>query len=278
MIMDLGLIKKNDFFDQICDLVKPVDYFDFPSTLIAFAESLKKSELRVENNGKIFFRQKNKRLSLITFFCTSLELMESIHNLIADGFQIKVLNWVNKDFEGMNKKFYSKEFWVLNDYNFICVTENHGGKKGSDLRRYYRKGEEKYELDFSFLSLSEVLEVFYRWIEGAKKRHFMVLKGHYLRYIERYFECKNNVEMIGFRDCFGDLYGICGYEIFNGMAQITLMKHKFGDYAFPKYFWVKSIENILEKHNVRKIFCGSTADDLKILLGMCYGDSWKIVI
>lgn len=266
--MSLGL--NNNEFLSVSSLVgEPKDYFDFPSSILAFSHSLKGSYLKIHKG--CIFRAYGKSLTLI-YFKDSENLRLAIRELRKLGFSFKSLNFVKKDLKGLKLRYYGKEFYVYGNWELDLGT----GKRRNRLGYILRRGERNYFLE-NDLNKKELLALFDKWYIKAKERHFMVIKGHYLEYIRQYFIDKNNVFIFGFRDKFsGELYGMVGYEIFGGKAQLTLMKHVLNDNYFSKYFWTKSLKRIQERHNISKIFCGSTADSLKSDLGFNFDKSYKI--
>ena len=104
----------------------------------------------------------------------------------------------------------------------------------------------------------------------------MVFKGHYLQYINQWKCGHPDVSLLGFREIdSGELFGIFGFEIFDGAAQITLAKHRGGDYCFATFMWCTGLEVILDL-GVDLCYCGSTADSLKRRLGLREWESFKL--
>ena len=260
---------------------RPCDYFDFPASATAFAESLGQgsqgSHVRVENNC-IFFRQRGKILTLITYFCTGPELADALIRLRAEGFKIKSLNFVNKDFTGLKTQFYMNEYWVTSKYCIDTIMKDKNARRKNKFKNKMKRSAEKYQFvpDLKLQS-KPVFDLFDDWVKQATSRHFMVIHGHYHQYLTRYFEDPKNVKLVGYMD--GDnLHGIAGFETFRGKAQITIMKHRIGDNNFPVFFWFKTIRYIFDNFRVSKIFCGTTADKLKDYLKFQKARSYKIEI
>lgn len=268
-------IEAYDAYYKYALTLNELDYFDFPSSAIAFAESLSSSNLASIEN-EVWFRHRNKSLTLLSYSCNGSKLLNYIVDLQNLGFAIKSLNFVNKDFTNIKLSSYGKEYYVNSDYSLNSYLCNKHGKELNMYKRAMNRGELEFELDLQ-PSLQEVLEVFNSWAVEASKRHFMVVKGHYLRYIQRYYEMANNVNLVGFRNkSTGILYGIIGFEVFNNQAQLTLAKHITGLSYFPKYMWITAIASMLSK-GVTKAFCGTTADELKSKLNMLSSKSYKIM-
>lgn len=264
----------SDSWEIISQLIsEPIDYFDFPSSLLAFANSLKGSRLKIVDNVA-FFRERGNQLTLISYICSGQCLKE-----ILDRFKdkkLKCLNFVNKDFNGLITKRYMDEFWTDNSWSIPLILGG-TGRSTQRLRNKFNKSDSKYIVTEE-IELKEILDIFEKWYIGAIKRHFMVIRGHYLEYIKNYFQSCRNVQLLGFRDYeSGCLVGVSGFEVFKSKAQITLAKHSFGDNNFPIWFWMRTIEYILAL-GVDKIFCGTTADELKKQIGIFSEKSYKIEV
>ncbi len=282
--------KLNVGYEEMCSLIKDkevLNYFDFPSTVIAFGESLKNSYLFEYKN--IYFRKvhSSKLLTLITYFCTWEELKIRFIELQNLGYKVnKGLNFIYKDFPSILKEYkycvknYEYEFFAYRGYNLENILKGHSSKTKNTLKRKIKRSEEAYFISEKIPFLEDVLEVFKQWVEKSKKRHFMVIKGHYMAYIKRFYKQCNNVNFIFFnKKIDNSLYGFCGYEVYKNKVQITCMKHIIEDYKFPLYFWYKSILIILERHKeVDEVQCGYTADVLKKQLGLKFKRGFKLIL
>lgn len=269
----------DDEFNKVCKLIhRPKNYFEFPSSLIAFAHTFKTSNLLIVKD-KIFFRQYGNSVTLIAYFCSGLELKTELDILKDKGFKLKVLNFCFGDTTGLIMKPYDNDYWVTGDYTIDKALEKHSSKTRSTIKRKIKKASQKYNIE-TVVNRYDALEVFNEWVEGAKKRHFMVMKGHYLAYLDRFFNNPHNISVIPFYNKEKkQLHGIAGYEVYGNQAQITLMKHRIGDNDFPAYFWTETINYILLNHpHIKKIYCGYTADELKQSLGFNYDKSFKFVL
>lgn len=255
----------------------PTDYFDFWNSLSAFGRSLGSSEL-VEYQGA-YFRQRNKILTLCSYSCPGEELRDILSKLQAKQYKIKTLNFVHKDFSKLDIKFYKHEFYIQGTQFTIeeaLSKAKNSSKTNQKIRRGYRTVENLYVLDTS-PPKDQCLHVFWKWVKYAKKRLFMVVTGHYLKYLELAYVPGTGIHILGFRrKDTGELCGIAGWEYSqNNNAQITLMKHLELENGFPKFFWIKTIDTIMrQRHNPGPslVFCGTTADELKTRIGL---DSWK---
>jgi len=112
----MPFVPTKDPFEKVEPFLKdPVDYFDFPSSLVAFAESLSSSELFVHKG--CFFRKRNNQLTLINFGCNSQQLFDTLKEL-SKRYKIKSLNFANKNLEGLKLARYRKEFWIDNHWDY----------------------------------------------------------------------------------------------------------------------------------------------------------------
>lgn len=271
-----SLFDSDDLFLSVSKkLNSPVDYFDFPSSLIAFGQSLINSFLWEYKS--VFFRKRNKIITLISWMCSNEDLINVLDDLQKKKCIIKTLNFANKDLNLLTYKKDIIEFWVGKEYNVEYLLSKQKSKNRSNLKKLYTFGENNCTIKFP--EKVEVFSIFNSWVNWAKERHFMVFKGHYIAYINNYFENKNNVVVLGYY-FENKLIGYCGFEVYKNKAQITLMKHihvdKFN--MFSSYLWIKSLEYILINYPVDKIFCGSTANDLKRKLHFNESISYKIII
>ena len=262
--------------DKISDiLVKPVNYFDFPNTILAFAHSMKSSKLMIVNDSFIF-RRYGITATLITYRCKDVDVFQRTMKNVTDKFKVKILNSKYSMFPADMKKSYGKEWYTNNKYSIknLSLTESH--KHVKKKIRSLARADDTFYID-NHLSYDEWISLFDQWYEGAKKRHFMVIKGHYLSYMDDYFKYHiTKVIPFRFKET-GELFGVCGYEAFSGKAQITIMKHKFGYNNFPLYFWFNSIQKIFKDNDIKILYCGSTADQLKgKTLGLSYYKSYKL--
>lgn len=276
--MTLDLVeypRDHDWYDELSQtLPDPTDYFDFPSSLLAFAESLSSSRLLVVNDNQALFRMRGNQLSLITYYVSGEQLRDILIELSSD-FKIKCLNFVNKDMTGLKKSTYGNEHWIDQGWTIDNVLKTLHHHESYKYRRAIRGCEGAYIIEPD-PPMADVLTVFDQWVEEAKTRHFMVVQGHYRRYIQRYGNAPNNVRLYGFRRAVdGIMWGVVGYEVFRNQAQMTLGKHLTGDYYFSRWMWIQVLQLMLNE-GVSKCYCGSTADELKQQLQMSYAKSFKV--
>ncbi len=110
--------------------------------------------------------------------------------------------------------------------------------------------------------------VFRDWAAWAGGRHFMVFRGHYLRWLEDYFECRSDrTHLVGVVQEAG-ITGIFGWETWRGFAQVTIAKHTPA--LSGRELWVAGLQAI----GSMPTLCGSTADVLKEQLGLEPHPSW----
>ena len=267
----------NDWYQVVSEAILAVtDYFDFPSSMIAFGESLSTSYL-VHLDGVGFFRMRNKQLTLISYYCDAASLALACEDLKADGYVVKSLNYVNKPMDGLKVSSYGREYYVMSGWSIGDTVATLPSRESYRARRAMERGVQNYTI-CDDMAVDEVMDVFDAWIENAKTRHFMVVQGHYKRYIQRYYTFGDNVKLLGFRrNDNGVLHGIVGYEVFRGQAQLTLAKHRIGDNHFSRYLWLIAMNSML-KDGATKCYCGTTADKLKQELGMQSEKSYKVMM
>lgn len=256
--------------------IAPVDYIDFWHSLLSFGRSLKNSDL-VSYNG-VYFRKRSQQLYLCTYDVTGPEVLEVLSELKhKHDYKIKCWNMVHKDFTGLPVKKSVKEWYVDASYCLDYVAGKKTQARSSKVVNKYHRGAEAYTTSTDFTH-SDVLDLFKQWKEFAAPRHFMVVSGHYLEYIKQAYQPGSGIRLLGFyNNSTGALFGVAGWEVgANGNAQFTFMKHLPGDNNFSTYFWIRSIEEVLKDKTVKKVFCGSTADDLKERIEMTPEISYKI--
>ncbi len=267
---DLNSIKKI--------IIKPVNYFDFPNTILAFAHSMKTSNLFVVDNTFIF-RLYGKTITLITHRCKSDKEFIKVMGILSKKYKIRLLNSKYSIFRKEAKKYYGKEWYINRAYNINNLSVDTSSKSASRKRGKLNQAEKLFYID-NKLSNNEWLSLFDAWYTGAKKRHYMVIKGHYLAYMQDVFEFKRKLttRIIPFRlKETNELYGVCGYEPFKSKAQITIMKHRFDHNSFVLYFWFESIRKIFkDNEDIKILYCGTTADHLKKDLGLNSYRSYKL--
>lgn len=278
MSVDLDLAewpREHDWYSELSKMLpNPTDYFDFPSSMLAFSESLSSSRLMTVNDNQAFFRLRGNQLTLMTYYVPGEQLRLILESLSQD-FKVKCLNFVNKDMTGLKKSSYGNEHWIDQGWTVDNVLKTLHHHEAYKYRRAIRGCEDAYDIEMA-PPIDDVIALFNAWVEEAKHRHFMVVQGHYWRYILRYYDNPNNVKLYGFRrKADGKLWGIVGYEVFRNQAQMTLGKHRTGDYYFSRWMWLKVLQLMLSE-GVTKCYCGTTADELKQQLQMSYGKSFKV--
>ena len=255
---------------------KPTDYFDFPFSALAFGFSLSSSSLLVEG-GVVVRGTKNTR-TVINWTHPAALYSWIVDN--RDRYRVKFLNYVSKEKpggEGVKIVPGPREFFVHRGYSLLEAIKDRPPNKRKRIAYYLRRGEERYTVSNEVQPARLLLTLLDDWATEAEKRHFMVVRGHYAAYIRLWEEIRpENVHLIYFRslDANNLLYAVAGFEIRGDCAQITLMKHLIGDNAFPIYFWNRTLEEIFS-YGVKKIFCGSTADELKQRMGLEEAKSYK---
>ena len=261
---------------------EPVDFYDFPETIISFAESLPGSQLATVDDVA-YFRVKNAQLRLITYFCDSYRLQGIINDLVVSRYSVNSLQFANKDMEAFNssRKVYGKSWFASRDVWDMDKILYKPGKHGKHLRRAFRQADH-FAIHLDHLihpkTVDEVLNVERLWIDEAKTRHYMVVKGDSMRFVLRHYallksECKSRIMYVR-KD--KELIGFVGYEVVDNKASISIFKTLavpgFSDLA--KFVWMNALDTIFHNNSVDYIFCGANCDEIKEYVGLnhkrCY--------
>lgn len=270
---------KESFEEISSKFGEPKCYWDFPSCGIAFAESLKNSSLFIveAETGFVFFRKGKTALKLITFFCSEEDMLNIIRVLKQNKFSIKSLPFSGKGITNTEILIKAKiEYFTDKNWNIDLIKKQCTKNERKQINHAFNRCSNKYyEDEFSLKDAKRLIET---WLKEAKDRHFMVRKGHHIKYIENYFRNRNNVTMFGLRrkeD--GLLFGISGFELFRGSVQFTIFKHLLGDHPFPKYMRILALEkavNMIDDNGF--IYSGSSSDKAKQSLGLKQMKTYKL--
>lgn len=274
----LGIIESKHKYDLefLREVMDPKDYFDFPFSMLAFGNSLNHSWLATMEHMAFTRRTKNTMV-VMTWLCSNEELMRLIQESKVK--RIKFLNYVNKDKSLFKVSSGPKEFYVKGKFDILESIKDKSKKRQTKIKCSMNACDKNYTMSGDVPSKQKIFDLIQEWAEQAQPRHFMVIKGHYLSYVKLFFSLNpSNVFLISFyRKSDGKLFGIAGYEVHKGKAQMTLMKHLMGDNNFSIFFWAKTLEVITNYHSeVKEVFCGSTADQLKLRMGLKSYKSFKI--
>ena len=254
------------FEELICVMPKePMNYFDFPASLWAFARALTHSQLGYLEND-VLVRSRGKQMTILAY--THAATVRAVLQRYTDMCQLRTVNFIATDTTGLQKIPYHSE-WIAPASWIPPMT----GKRGYE----YRRSEKRYAVSFELPRAEELDAVFSAWVEGARLRHFMVIQGHYKKYLQDALSVSTSIRLLCLRNKLtGELWGVAGYELWGGAAQITIMKHRFGDHGFPLWFWAFTVYHIVRSEQVGRVFCGTTADVLKRHLGLTSVPSYKI--
>jgi hypothetical protein len=249
----------------------PVDYFDFPENLYAFATGAPGSQLHINHCGAIF-RERKSSMTLLTWDCSNEKLLQIINSYKRPGRAIKSLSYVNKDFSLLTKKRGKPEYKMYGTYDELL----------SEMKK-----KERYEVKKGFTLYEivprpkkvEVLELMEKWKEWASTRLFMLHTGHHMSFIRNYYEHNTkNTYIYGYRRINSDtLIGVTGFEICKDKAVVVVLKHSKDHYCTPYFEWGMTIKLIQEINpNVREIFAGSSTDAVKSRLMFKPEPSYKL--
>jgi hypothetical protein len=233
------------------------NYFDFPRCREAFA--LGQKDARPVTFGSCYYRLRGRTRSHFTLlsFDSPLEAWEQLGHLKAKGARVQGVNFTSPQPPLPVAKGPTE--WISTD--FPKQFEEATGRHGKRLRRLHR------QVSIGIPSKEEALHVFKQWEAWAKGRHFMVFKGHYLKWIEMFYENPGNCHLISVFTG-GKIEGIFGWEETDDLCQVTIAKHSAA--LEGKALWVAGLLTI----GSRKVLCGSTADKLKKELGLERIESW----
>lgn len=126
-------------------------------------------------------------------------------------------------------------------------------------------------------TLEEALEVFEEWVQWAAGRHFMVFKGHYRAWIERFFGGEGPYEytsLVGLRSReTGRLEAVFGAERHPVRDEWEVVVAKHRPSIRGRDMWMAGLMSICPRTGMVRL--SSTADDLKKQLGATPVPSWK---
>ena len=239
-----------------------MNYWDFPRCREAFARGQK--DARPEVIDGCYYRRRgvnHQHMTLLSFDHPE-EAWEQLGRLKWNGVRVQSVNYTSLE-PGLPIRKGLVE-WEVTDAPAVFGATT--GRAGRRLRWLAKQGT--VELHPSWEEASRVFSV---WAEWAKERHFMVFKGHYLKWLGMFYEDPGACHLIGIR-VNGVVEGLFGWETWDKpgdrLAQITIAKHTPA--LEGKALWVLGLQAI----GPGKILCGSTADKLKSELGLSSKPSW----
>lgn len=242
-----------------------LSYFDFPFSQRSFCYG-QSDAIMVHKGGAIFRRRAIRKYTLVGLI-KPLEpltgLREVIREMLADGNELSSVTFYNQVADLPMKKYQKVkgEYWV--DGNFDVMFKNRSGKMRGEVNRQCSKYTIR-ELGLEFKD--SAIQVFNQWATWAQTRHFMVFKGHYMKWLENYFDPYVGGTLFGvFRD--NTLVGLYGGEYHEETreCQITILKHLEGVHFTA--INVLGLRAMMEKFHPTFVHLGSTADYIKTLLG-----------
>ena len=253
-----------DLFEKTI-LREPLNYWDFPIAALTFCESLSFS-MPCWKDGCLYRHAGKKGDTLVTY--------SSVDNLPR---RAKTLNYMDahvKDCAEVKKG--PTEYRIGPEW-----LEKVPGQQfhSATVRTALRKGGRLFDWTNDFTE-TESAQLFREWVESAKKRHFMVFKGHYLRWLKYYFNgLDSSLRMGGVRDKnTGKLVGMFGWEYFRCHACITIAKILPVHNSTAVYTWTRGLQECIQgaPEPLKSVFCGSTADFLKQSIELTPMPSWEM--
>ena len=240
-----------------------MDYWEFPRCREAFA--LGQADARPEVIDGCYYRRRgrtHRHMTLLSFEDAN-QVWAQMQGLAQEGARVQCVNYT-KPMPVLPGDAWTRkgpvEWWTS---DFPAVFAAATGSHGKRLRQYARQASVG-----PAPTLQEAIGVFDRWAEWAKTRHFMVFKGHYLKWLRMYYDDPGNCKVVGVY-VKGALQGLFGWETVGDTTQITIAKHT--EELEGKALWVTGLMAIGAQ---KKVLCGSTADKLKLELGLTPMPSW----
>ncbi len=264
--------------------VKPqLSYFDFPFSQRAFCESRGATSHMYTNQG-VHFRHYGRNIRELTLvgWEPGAPVRAVLEEELGTDAKLKTVNFIDPEVDGSERHLPllpgPREWFMPPGWEPGAGSSK---KHRYNLRRACRGLKVNtigtYQPDMKGV-VDDIFEGWLRWADG---RHFMVFKGHYRRWLDE-FLCTANPR------CFLVIIeheergpvGMFGGEVHPMLpeAQITIAKHK--PELDGKAMWVLGLE-ALRSHLDRLclmphlVHCGSTADQLKQIIGLTPLPSWK---
>jgi hypothetical protein len=242
-----------------------IGYYDFPRCREAFARG--QSDARPEVRGGCYYRRRGRTHSHYTLlsFLDPYEAWDQLREYAREGARVGAVNFTSPEPQRAPTKRGITE-WVSKDFPVTFATQlEENGRSAQQLRRIARAVDAFITVEQ--VSLPEALSIFDTWVQWAGARHFMVFKGHYRKWIEMYYEAPDSCHLIGVEKA-GRLVGIFGWEDQGELSQVTIAKHT--PELKGKELWIAGMKAI----GSRQVLCGSTADYMKLQLGLQPRESW----
>lgn len=282
-----------DVYPSIAQQLEVTDYADFPFHMLAYANALKSSQLLIVSGpgAHAYFRLYGRSLLLITYNGYAPGLTAIIDELTRLHYHVvRSLDYVHKVANLPIVQHHAREYEAYRHIFMDMVGSNFSTTEHrKHLRHAWKQGNQHYYL--GAVTEQQALDLHKQWIEDVKKRYITSDHWHansllgvrskkkrvvlslnmYNTYIHNYFAGvgAGNAHIVGVYTTETDaLWGMFGYEVHAGQAQMPLLKHRLGDNIFAQYIWLKALNHIFEQHGVFTIYCGTTTDKLKKYIGL----------
>lgn len=231
-----------------------IGYYDFSVCREAFATG--QSDARPFELDGCYYRRRGRKHTHLTLlsFDDAGKAWDQLTDFRHSGAKVQSLNYTAPAGSVPTKPGPTE--WVMRDFR---AKLEETGSRGQDLRRATRRAGLPVRP-----TREQAREVFDAWAAWAASRHFMVFRGHYLSWLDLHFSGAANTHLVMF-----ERSGIFGWEVQDGIAQVTLAKHQPEFRA--KSLWSAGLYAISSETTL----CGSTADTLKSQLGCEARASWK---
>lgn len=265
---DLTYLTGSDF-KMIKQSLDPLDlnYYGFAGNILTFGFSKKNSRPAILDlmECKWFLRVEKTTATLIHWDGKmDMKVFEKGATfLIKHGIKkIKSLPSVNPTFE-LNMPTTGVKVW-FSDTNW---------RENPVLSSKYRKNIRRRLKHFTFEKIEKhsssvwiMQDLFRRWLREAKKRRFMVTKGHYLKFIEWYPYLNDAHAIYAIHN--GERIGMIGGFLDKNKAVIMLAKHDYSHNYTPSVMWHQYLEILHKDKGIPIVNCGDTCDKQKKMFGL----------
>ena len=253
-----------------------LQHTDFPFWRETFATARGATSHLVDRQGSgVYFRKYGRNAPFeYTFMGADHEdeVVRECRDLLAQGHRLKSLTFTKPTRFDLPTAKAAPDYRVAGDFD----TELRGRSKKTQqtMRRLCRDAEISFATPFD---KPTVMNIFNTWCAWATTRHFMVFKGHYRRWLDLYFEPgrPQNV-FLYIIDKGGYPAAIFGgeYDPATKEAQVHIAKHTPD--IDGKAMWIEGLWQLQLQWSPSVIHCGSTADRLKLDLGMEPHPAWAL--
>lgn len=241
-------------------------YYDYDHCALSFCHGQKDARPHEERGTLWRMRGRNVLSATLVRFEDAQTAWEVAQDLREQGVKTTSLSW-SLGRPGNIPTLPGPVEWELETPAAAWQT----GEKGRRMRSALRS------LEVCTPTLLEALEVFEEWVSWAEGRHFMVFKGHYRAWIERFFGPEGPYDyasLVGLRSReTGILEAVFGAERHPVRDEWEVVVAKHRPSIRGRDMWMAGLMSICPGTGMVRL--SSTADDLKKQLGARPVASWK---